>query len=240
MHNPLDQFFDKILFAFKIYGYEICITYSAISMICATLLIIAGTSRYISKKYKIQNVYVYIIEYIYMFVRNILVEKAGAEAIIYMPFILSIFITILINNLLGLVPGFFTATSQFAINGCLACFVFMYIIFISALNHGLHCVRMFIPSNIPVPILFLITPIEMLMFCIKHVNLCVRLSANMVAGHMVLHTFASLIAMYQASMIIIVPLLMVLFILEIFVACMQAYLFTVLTSTYLHDAIHLH
>lgn len=240
MHNPLEHFLDKILLTCKIASYEICITYSAISMILATLLIILGTSAYVRRKYKVASIYTYIIEYIYIFVRDILVQKAGPEAIVYMPFIFSIFVTILFNNLLGLIPGFFTATSQFAVNMSLSCLVFMYIIFVSAKNHGLHCVRMFMPNDVPVVILFLITPIEMLGFCIKHLNLSLRLSMNLIVGHMILYVFAGMIEMYKPSMIALIPLLMCLLILETFVACMQAYLFTLLTSTYLHDAIHLH
>ncbi len=240
MHNPLDQFVDKVVGRITLFNTDLCITKAVVSMLLALALVIIGTYWYVRRTYQISSVYSYIVEYAYEFIRDILVQKAGTDAVKYMPFIISLFMTILLNNLLGLIPGLSTATSQLVINICLSLLVFMFVIYVSIANNGLHFIKMFIPRNVPWPILILLIPIELMSFCIKHLSLCIRLSINMMAGHIILKIFAGIIVKYKASIIVILPVLVCLTVFEIFVACMQAYLFTILTSVYINDAMHLH
>jgi F-type H+-transporting ATPase subunit a len=163
----------------------------------------------------------------------------------FFPLVFSLFMFILVVNLLGLLPYAFTVTSHIIVTVALALLVFFTVIFYGLYKHGLHFFRLFVPSGIPWPVLLLVTPIEILSFLSRPVSHSVRLFANMLAGHITLKVFAGFVTMLGAAGIqgwagAVLPLglTIALTALELLVAVLQAYVFAILTCIYLNDALH--
>ncbi len=170
-------------------------------------------------------------------------DSAGHEGMKYFPIIFTIFIFVLLLNILGMVPlpalGAFTVTSHIIVTFALAAFVFIGVTLIGIAKHGLGFFKLFVPSGVPVWLLPLITVIEIISYFTRPISLSVRLFANMMAGHTMLAVFGSFVVAlgFIAGWL---PLLFMVFImgLEILVAFLQAYVFAVLSSIYLNDALH--
>ena len=246
MHSPIEQFVDHVIYTFYIFSYPIHVTHSTISILLALLIIICGTHWYLKRTYIIPSTSEYILESIYLFIRSMLIQQAGEHALPYLPLICTLFPIILFSNLLGLVPGLFTATSQLAITLLLASTVFFSIILIGLYEHGIRFFKLFAPSTVS-PLLWpLVIPIEVISFFTKHLSLAIRLAVNMIAGHIILKIFASFITMAHtlpltiSISLVVIPVLVLLILLETFVACIQAYIFTLLTCVYINDVMHLH
>jgi F-type H+-transporting ATPase subunit a len=162
----------------------------------------------------------------------------------YFPFIFSLFIFILTLNMMGMIPipyYSFTVTSHIIVTFALALMVFLFVLIVGFARNGIGFLKLFVPSGVPVAMLPLITVLEVFSFLIRPISLSVRLFANMMAGHMMLKVFAA----FVVGLGILggwAPLLfMVAFTgLEILVAFLQAFVFTVLTCIYLNDALHMH
>ena len=164
----------------------------------------------------------------------------------FFPLVFSLFTFVLVLNLLGMIPGFFTVTSHIAVTAALAVLVILVVIIYGIYKNGLKFFKLFWPSGVPLFIMPLITLIEVLSFLSRPLSLSVRLFANMLAGHITLKVFASFIGLLATSLgvagwlIGILPfgMLIALTALEFLVAFLQAYVFTILTCLYLNDAIH--
>jgi F-type H+-transporting ATPase subunit a len=181
----------------------------------------------------------------YEFVATTIRSSAGAEGMRYFPLVFSLFMFILVVNLIGLIPYTFTVTSHIIITVALALLVFVTVLVFGFANHGLHFLKLFVPSGIPIYILPLVVIIEVFSFLLRPVSHSVRLFANMLAGHIALKVFASFIPLLAGLGIIgwagaTLPLGMVVALtaLELLVAFLQAYVFTILTCIYLNDTIH--
>jgi F-type H+-transporting ATPase subunit a len=177
----------------------------------------------------------------YEFIANTVRENVGAEGQRYFPFIFTLFMFILFSNLLGMIPFSFTVTSHIIVTFALAIVVFLGVTAIGFTRHGLGYLRLFVPSGVPLALLPLLVVIEVLSYLIRPVSLSVRLFANMMAGHTMLKVFGGFVVALGllggwAPLAFIVALTG----LEIGIAMLQAYVFTVLTCIYLNDAIHLH
>ena len=157
----------------------------------------------------------------------------------FFPFVFSLFMFILVLNLFGIVPGGFTVTSHIIITFALAALVIGTVLVYGFAKHGLRFLRLFVPSGVPVYILPLVTMIEVISFVSRPISLSVRLFANMLAGHITLKVFAGFVASLGAfGAVLPLGMTVALTALELLVAVLQAYVFTILTCIYLNDALH--
>lgn len=177
----------------------------------------------------------------YEFIAKMVRQNAGPEGMKYFPFVFAIFSFILTLNMLGMIPKSFTVTSHIAVTFALASLVFVVVTGIGFARHGFGYLKLFVPDGVPVWLMPLIVPIELISYLIRPVSLSVRLFANMMAGHMMLKVFAG----FAVSLPVFAKVAPVLFTmaftgLEFVVAFLQAFIFTVLTCIYLNDAINMH
>jgi F-type H+-transporting ATPase subunit a len=241
--NPMEQFHIERYVPIKIFGVDASFTNSALWMIMA-IVVVTGFLLYSMRNASlVPNRVQSVGEVSYEFIANMVRDSAGHEGMKYFPVIFSIFVFVLALNLLGMIPlpglGAFTVTSHIIVTFALAAFVFLGVTLIGIAKHGFGFFKLFVPSGVPVWLLPLITIIEVISYLTRPISLSVRLFANMMAGHTMLAVFGS----FVVGMGLIggwVPLLFMVFImgLEILVAFLQAYVFAVLSSIYLNDALH--
>jgi F-type H+-transporting ATPase subunit a len=188
-----------------------------------------------------------LVEMIYEFVLNLVQEQIGEKGKVYFPIVFTTFTFILANNLIGMIPYSFTATSHLVITFSLSMSTFVAVTIIGFQHHGIHFFSFLLPPGAPLMLAPFLVVIELISYCFRGISLGVRLFANMMAGH----TLVKILAGFSWTMMSAGGLLMVasvvpfvvvfaLTFLEIGVACLQAYVFTILTCIYLNDAIHLH
>jgi len=189
-------------------------------------------------------------EMAYEGIRKMCIDQIGNEGKAFFPFVFTLFMFVLIGNLLGLLPFSFTYTSHIAVTLTLALTVIVLVTVVALRIHGLHFFSYFFPPGAPVLLAPIIVPVEIISYLSRPVSLSIRLFANMVAGHVMFEVFASFILMMAAShalgsfgvvgavgpMVLNVALMGF----ELLVAFLQAYVFAILTCIYLHDAVHLH
>ena len=180
----------------------------------------------------------------YSFVANMVKENVGTEGMKYFPFIFSLFVFILFCNMLGMLPYSFTVTSHLIVTFALAATVFLLVTLVGFARHGVGFLKLFVPSGIPVVLLPLLVVIEVISYLTRPVSLSVRLFGNMMAGHTMLKIFGGFVVGLSSAGLIplaIAPFaLMVAFTgLELLIAGLQAYVFTILTCIYLNEAIHM-
>jgi F-type H+-transporting ATPase subunit a len=158
--------------------------------------------------------------------------------------VFALFVFIFVCNMLGMIPGAFTVTSHIIVTAALALMVFLTVLVVGFAKNGLRFFKLFVPSGVPWYILPLVSLIEMISFLSRPISHSVRLFANMLAGHITLKVFGGFIVMLLGagsfSVLMPLPLLMAVAItaLEVLVAFLQAYVFTMLTCIYLNDALH--
>jgi F-type H+-transporting ATPase subunit a len=189
-----------------------------------------------------------LVEALYEFVYGMCLDNIGEEGRKFFPLVFTIFIFILLGNLLGLFPYFFAYTSGIVVTLTMALFVFLFTTGVGFYVHGFRFLKFFVPDGVPGWLLPLLVPIEIISYLSRPVSLSVRLFANMTAGHVMLEVFAGFMILLTASLgvfgavasIIPLGLNVALIALELLVACLQAYVFAVLTCLYLHDAVHMH
>jgi F-type H+-transporting ATPase subunit a len=180
----------------------------------------------------------------YEFVANMLRESVGHAGMKYFPFVFTIFIFVFTANTLGLIPGFFTVTSHIVVTAALAAMVFLTVLVVGFAKNGVKFLQLFVPQGVPILILPLVVLIEIISFLSRPVSHSVRLFANMLAGHITLKVFGGFVVMLlgAGTYAALAPLPLVMAIaltaLEVLVAFLQAYVFTMLTCMYLNDALH--
>jgi F-type H+-transporting ATPase subunit a len=183
----------------------------------------------------------------YEFVHELVTGQVGDEGKRFFPFVFALFMFVLFGNLLGMLPYAFTFTSHIAVTFALAMIVFVLITAVAISIHGMHFFSYFFPEGAPKVLAPLIIPIEVISYLSRPVSLSVRLFANMVAGHVMLKVFATFVVLmgsagavgiFGAAAPLAVNVALVGF--DFLVAFLQAYVFAILTSIYLHDAVHLH
>ena len=187
-------------------------------------------------------------ELCYKFVYDMCIDQIGEEGRRFFPFIFTLFFFVLMGNLLGLLPFSFTYTSHIAVTAGLAVMVIIIVTVVAFIENGRHFVtEYFFPKGAPLLLAPLIIPIEVISYLSRPVSLSVRLFANMVAGHVMFEVFGAFTVMLAGLGIIgtvvaigPVAINVALYGFELLVACLQAYVFAILTTIYLHDAVHLH
>ena len=176
----------------------------------------------------------------YELIANLLRDNVGKAGMPYFPFVFSVFMFILAANLLGMLPYSFTFTSHIIVTFAMAATIFVGVTLIGFAKHGLHFFSLFLPSGTPVFLAPLIILIEVISYFVRPVSLSVRLFGNMVAGHTMLKVFAGFVI--ALGIFGVAPLILIVALtgLEIGIAIIQAYVFTILTCIYLNDAVNLH
>ena len=167
-------------------------------------------------------------------------DNIGEKGYKFFPLVFTLFTFILFGNMLGLLPYSFTFTSHIIVTFCLAIFIFLFVTLVGILMHGIKFFGLFVPKGVPIVMLPLMVPIEIISYLSRPISLSIRLFANMMAGHTMLKVFAGFI--FTLGFFGVAPLLVdvALTAFEVLVAFLQAYVFTVLTCLYLNDAINLH
>jgi F-type H+-transporting ATPase subunit a len=238
--KPLEQFTIERLVPIHVGGVDISYTNSALLMTLAVILVSAlvvlGTRRAALVPGRWQS----LAEMSYEFVADMVETNSGHGGMEYFPFVFTLFMFILLGNLLGLVPYSFTFTSHIIVTFALAITVFIGVTLIGIARHGFHFLKLFVPAGVPVVLLLLLIPIELLSYLIRPFTLSIRLFANMLAGHTMLAIFAGFAASVPLFGILPLGIDVLIYFLELLVAVLQAYVFAILTCLYLRDALHLH
>jgi F-type H+-transporting ATPase subunit a len=248
-HSPMEQFEIKPVGGseplFELFGNPIYFTNSALWMI----LVLIGATLLFTLPVKANGIVPgrgqSIAEILYDFVAGIVRSSIGESGMIFFPFVFTLFVFVLFSNFLGMIPYSFTVTSHIAVTFALAMTVFIMVIVVGFWTNGLGFFKLFAPSGVPVWLMPIIVPIEVISFLSRPISLSVRLFANMLAGHTMLKVFAMFVTMLLGaggvfSALAIAPILagVAVTALEFLIAFLQAYVFAVLTCIYLNDALH--
>ena len=272
--DPMSQFVvTPILELEGIMGIDLSITNVTMFMALGCLLIIAmfGYVAYYVDTNSRENLapsrYQMLVESIYLFVRNTVLNVAGNDGAKFVPFVFTLFTFVLFANVIGMSPYAFTTTSQLVVTATLSVTVILTVIIYGVWKHQFRFLKLFAPSGAPAILYILLTPIEIISFFARPVSLALRLFANMLAGHVALKLFAGfavalasfggsllfsessnsvgdyIVLVGQGGFFVILSVLsfivaVALNALEFLVAGLQAFVFAILTSAYLRDALH--
>ena len=244
-NDPIHQFNIQKWFPIEVGGLDLSFTNSSFFM-AATVAVAAGfLILSTSGRGLVPTRWQSLAEMAYEFVADMLRSSAGTAGMKFFPYVFSLFMFILVANLLGMFPYFFTITSHIIVTFALAMSVILTVVIYGFMKHGANFLKLFVPSGVPGALIPLVTLIEVISFLSRPISLSVRLFANMLAGHITLKVFAGFIVSLSAMGAVgiggaILPLAMTVALtaLEFLVAFLQAYVFAVLTCMYLNDAIH--
>lgn len=249
MANPMEQFAVDTIVPLEVAGYDVSFTNSSLWMMLAlaavSVFLFVGTARpqLVPGRWQAAT------EYMYDFVRKMLDDNVGPEGRKFAPLIFSIFILVLACNLLGLIPwvGAFTPTSHVTVTFGLAMIVFVTVCVVGVWRHGFHFLSLFWPKDSNIFLGAFVFVIEFLSFLTRPFTLAIRLFANMTAGHVLLKVFGTFVvtlgsfgALPYVFGILPLAVNVALTGLEVLIAVVQAYVFALLASLYLNDAINLH
>ena len=238
--SPLHQFIIERLVPLHIGGLDLSFSNSALFMAIAVVVITAFLTLSMSGASLVPSRWQSAAELSYEFIANMVRDNVGSAGKAYFPFVFSLFMFVLFGNLIGMVPYSFTFTSHIAVTFALAAFIFIGVTVIALARHGWHFFSFFAPKGMPAALLLLLVPIEIISYLIRPLTLSIRLFANMMAGHTMLVIFAGFVVAMGLFGILPLALNIFFILLELLVAVLQAYVFTILTCIYLNDAIHLH
>lgn len=242
MASPLEQFAIQNLTAplFTIGGHHIAVTNSAIFMMGAVVLssglLLAGAGKGAMIPGRLQAMS----ELFYEFIANMIRDNVGSAGKKFFPFIFTLFIFTLFGNILGMLPYGYTFTSQIAVTFFMAMVVFLGVTLIGLFKHGLHFFSLFFPHGAPLFTAPILIPIEVVSYLSRPISLSVRLFANMTVGHVLLKVLAGFVVALGFFGFVPLIVLVAITALELLVALLQAYIFTILCCIYLNDALHLH
>jgi len=240
-HSPLAQFEIKTLIPLKLGETDVSFTNSALYMSLAVGLAILFLVIGMRRRELVPGRWQSMAEISYEFVANLLRDTVGAEGRKFFPFVFTLFMFVLFGNMLGLTPYSFTFTSHIIVTFAMALVVFLVVTILGFVKHGLHFFSFFAPPGVSVALWPLMIPIEIISYLSRPVSLSLRLFANLTAGHTMLKVFAGfVVSMGVVGGILPLAFVVALTGLEILIAFLQAYVFTILTCFYINDAIHLH
>ena len=244
--NPMHQFTIKPLVPLHLGGFDVSFTNQSLLMVIVVLAASLFLTLAVKPNRLVPTRGQSMAELSYEFVANMIHSSTGEDGLKFFPFVFSLFIFVLMANFFGMVPGSFTITSQIAVTFALASLVILAVIVTGFMKHGIGFLKLFVP-HAPLPLLFLLVPIELISFLTRPISLSVRLFANMLAGHTMLAVFGGFVVALGAaggvlSVLSIAPMLLIvaIMLLELLVAFLQAYVFAILTCIYLNEALHLH
>lgn len=232
----MEQFTIKPLFGgHELHWYTITnqTLWMAIAVLAVFALLVLGTSARAMVPGRLQSVG----ELAFGFVRNMIEDVAGHEGLVFFPYVLSLFMFIVCCNFLSLIPLSFSVMGQFAITGVLAITVFLTVTVTGFVRHGAGFLKLFWVSAAPGPLRPVLAVIELLSYFVRPLSHSIRLAGNMMAGHAVFEVFAGFAVIAVISPVSVIAIAGM-YALEIIVAFVQAYVFTILTVVYLKDALH--
>ena len=239
-HSPLAQFEIKEIVPIKLGGLDLSFTNSSLFMVIAVILaasfFLVGMRRGALVPGRWQSA----AELTYEFVAGLFRDTVGHEGRQYFPIVFTLFMFILIGNLLGMLPYSFTFTSHIIVTFAMAAAVFIGVTVLGFAKHGVHFFTFFVPPGAPIALWPLLIPIEIISYLSRPISLSVRLFANMLAGHTLLKVIAGFIPALAIFGVLPLALVVALIGLEILIAFLQAYVFAILTCLYINDALHMH
>ena len=241
MENPLEHFELHTILPLSLLGVDVSINQAVVMMwvVSAAVFLFFWTAARSGQLIpgKLQSVAEIGVE----FLQNMVMENMGEKGMRLFPFIATLFFFILFANLMGLIPGSYTITSQVLVNACLALGVYLTSVVVGFMHHGLHYFSIFLPPGTPVFLKPFMVLVEVFSQMVRPITLAVRLFANMLAGHMVINVLIGM-ALMVGFLLGWLPLgfTVAIYALEVLVAFVQAYVFTILATVYIGEAIRLH
>ncbi len=247
MADPIHQFVIQPLAEINVAGYDVSFTNSSLWMSIAAITSTLFLTMAMRRKSMVPGRLQMTAELVYEFVSKMVNENIGKKGKQFFPFIFTLFVFILMGNVLGLLPYSFTFTSHLIVTAFLAVFIFLMVIGFGLFNHGLKFFSLFLPAGVPWWLVPFIVPLELISFFVRPLTHSVRISCNMMAGHLILKIVIGF-AISAASlgglwvMLGVFPVLfnVIMMMLELLVAAIQAYVFAVLACVYLKDSVELH
>lgn len=234
--HPMDQFIVKPLFGdgpIGMFTLTNATLWLALTVLAVVALMVLGTSRRAIVPTRSQSVG----ELAYGFVYKMVEDVTGKDGVKYFPYIMSLFMFVVMANFLGLLPMSFATTSHFAVTVVLALAVFLTVTILGFIKNGVGFLGLFWVSSAPLALRPVLAIIELISYFVRPVSHSIRLAGNVMAGHAVIKVFAGFAALAVISPLSIVAIT-AMYGLEILVAFIQAYVFTILTCVYLKDALH--
>ncbi len=245
-NNPVKQFIIKPIVELELGGVDISFTNSSLWMFIAAVTSVTLLSMAFRNASMVPTRFQAFGEIFYEFIANMVRESIGSRGREYFPFVFTIFVVVLFGNVLGLIPYSFTYTSHLVVTGALAVLVTLVVLIFGFAKNGMQFMTLFVPSGTPFWLALIVFPLEVISFFIRPLTLSLRLFANMMAGHLVLKVFAGFGIMMMGAggwvmALTIGPVLLnaCLYGLELIVALVHAYIFTILTCIYLKDTVDL-
>tara|TARA_Y100000994_G_scaffold220218_1_gene199199 strand:- start:29 stop:772 length:744 start_codon:yes stop_codon:yes gene_type:complete len=240
-HSPLEQFEVVPFVELKTQNIDLSFTNSSLSMVITVAIITIFLTLSVNTRSIIPSRLQLVSELMYNFVAQLLSDTVGDNGRRYFPFVFSLFMFVLIGNMVGMIPYQFTFTSHIIVTFALASVVFIGVTILGFVNHGIRFFAFFYIPGVPFYMHPLLIPIEVISYLSRPISLSVRLFANMLAGHTLLKVFAGfVVSMPFFTGVLPLTFIVALTGLEILIAFLQAYVFAILTCLYINDAYHLH
>ncbi len=246
MANPIKQFEIHPIYPMELGGLDISFTNSSLWMVIAVVFSTVFFTLAMRQKAVVPNRMQAFAEIMYGFIANMIRDNIGVKGRQYFPLIFTLFIVVLLGNMLGMIPYSFTYTSHILVTAVLAFLIFLTVMIVGIFKHGFHFFSLFLPPGVPWWLIPMILPIEILSFLVRPVTLSVRLFANMIAGHIMLKVFAGfsvgMVSLGVAGVAAgILPMIFnsVLIGFELLIAFLQAYVFAILSCIYLKDTVEI-
>ncbi len=192
-HGPMHQFEIERIQPLELFGYDVSFTNSSFYMVLAVALVSAFLILAMRGRALVPSRIQSMAEMLYEYIAGMVRENLGEEGMKFFPWVFSIFIFILALNLIGMIPGNFTVTSHIIVTFALAAMVWITVTLIGFAKHGFGYLRLFVPEGVPLWLMPVIIPIELISYFIRPISHSVRLFANMMAGHTMLKVFAGFV-----------------------------------------------
>jgi F-type H+-transporting ATPase subunit a len=234
--HPMDQFVVKPLFGgdtINWYTPTNVTLWMGLAVLAVIALLVLGTSRRSIIPSRLQSIG----ELLYGFIHNMVEEVTGHDGIKYFPYVMTLFMFVLLANLLGLIPMSFSTTSHFAVTATLALLVFFAVTILGLAKQGIGFLGMFWVSSAPLALRPILALIEVMSYFVRPLSHSLRLGGNIMAGHILLKVFAGFAGALGIASVVPIAAIAATYGLELLVAVVQAYVFTILTCVYLRDAV---
>ncbi|MBW7920537.1 MAG: F0F1 ATP synthase subunit A [Rubellimicrobium sp.] len=235
--HPMDQFVVKPLFGgdtVSFYTITNVTLWMALAILAMSLLLVWGTRQRAVVPGRVQSM----AELVYGFTYSMVEDVAGKDGVRFFPYIMTIFMFILFANVLGLIPMSFATTSHIAVTAVLALAVFLGVTVLGFVLNGAKFLNLFWVHSAPLVLRPILAVIELISYFVRPVSHSIRLAGNIMAGHAVLKVFAGFAGVLGLGSILPIAAISTIYALEVLVAVIQAYVFTILTCVYLSDALH--
>ncbi len=240
MASPIEQFQVQEIVPVRVGNLDLSFTNSSLVMVITVGLVTAFLVFGMRGRALIPTRIQSLAEVFYELIANMIRENVGSDGRQYFPFIFTLFMMLLFGNVLGMIPGSFTFTSHIIVTFSLALAIFIGVTVIGFAKNGTRYFGMFFPHGAPLWTAVVLIPVEIISYMSRPISLSVRLFANMTVGHVLLKVIAGFVPALGIFGLLPFAFLIPLSLLELFIAVLQAYIFTILTCVYLHDALHPH